>query len=65
MLVELGKTLGLETLAEGIEHEPQYAQLQAERCDSGQGILIAEPLDGDELGRFLDQRAGDLLDTVG
>jgi diguanylate cyclase (GGDEF)-like protein len=60
MLVELGKTLGLETLAEGIEHETQYAQLLAERCDSGQGFLVAEPLAGDELGRFLDQRTAQL-----
>jgi diguanylate cyclase (GGDEF)-like protein len=59
MLVELGKTLGLETLAEGIECETQYARLQAEQCDSGQGFLVAEPLDADELGQFLDERVAD------
>jgi EAL domain-containing protein (putative c-di-GMP-specific phosphodiesterase class I) len=58
MLVQLGKTLGLETVAEGIESDVQYAQLQEHRCDSGQGFLVARPLDAEALGRFLDQNAG-------
>ena len=57
MLVQLGKTLGLETVAEGIESEKQYSQLQEDQCDSGQGFLIARPLDGDALGSFLDRNA--------
>ena len=40
-LVQLGKTLGLETLAEGIEETGQYSQLEREHCDSGQGFLYA------------------------
>jgi len=36
MLVQLGKALGLETLAEGIEDQAQYTQLQEDQCDSGQ-----------------------------
>jgi diguanylate cyclase (GGDEF)-like protein len=52
-LVQLGKTLGLETLAEGIEEDIQYAQLQREECDSGQGFLLAHPLAPDALERYL------------
>ena len=44
-LVELGKLLGIETLAEGIEEPGQLLQLQHERCDRGQGFLFAHPTD--------------------
>lgn len=57
-LVQLGKTLGLETLAEGIEGTEQYVQLEREECDSGQGYLYAEPLAVDAVVPFLDGRAG-------
>jgi len=53
-LVQLGKTLGLETLAEGIEECEQYSQLEREHCDSGQGYLYARPLDVDSVESFLD-----------
>lgn len=59
MLVQLGKTLGLETLAEGIEDQAQYAQLQDDHCDSGQGFLVAKPLDSDTFDYFLDGRAAE------
>ncbi|MCU1388983.1 MAG: diguanylate cyclase, partial [Ilumatobacteraceae bacterium] len=44
-LVQLGKTLGLRTLAEGIESREQLDVLRGEQCDSGQGYLIARPLE--------------------
>jgi diguanylate cyclase (GGDEF)-like protein len=43
-LVQLGKTLGIETYAEGIEDRSQLRHLQDEECDSGQGYLFARPL---------------------
>ncbi len=43
-LVQLGKSLGIETLAEGIEETSQLHHLQREACDSGQGYLFARPL---------------------
>ena len=55
-MVQLGKTLGLETLAEGIEETEQYSQLEREHCDSGQGFLYARPLDVDAVETFLDAR---------
>jgi diguanylate cyclase (GGDEF)-like protein len=57
-LVQLGKTLGLETLAEGIEETAQYSQLERDRCDSGQGYLYARPLDPDAVEAFLTARSG-------
>ena len=44
-LVQLGKALSIETLAEGIEQPHELSLLQGERCDSGQGFLFARPLD--------------------
>jgi diguanylate cyclase (GGDEF)-like protein len=43
-LVQLGKALSIETLAEGIELEHQLTLLREEDCDSGQGFLFARPL---------------------
>jgi EAL domain-containing protein (putative c-di-GMP-specific phosphodiesterase class I) len=65
-LVQLGKTLGLETLAEGIEQSDQLGQLQIEQCDSGQGFLFARPLTVEAVGAFLDTwvPAGDTVGAV-
>jgi diguanylate cyclase (GGDEF)-like protein len=43
-LVQLGKALHIETLAEGIENSYQLHALQQEHCDQGQGFLFARPL---------------------
>jgi diguanylate cyclase (GGDEF)-like protein len=52
-LVQLGKQLGLKTLAEGIEQHEQFCQLQVEQCDSGQGFMFARPLGADDVEDFL------------
>jgi diguanylate cyclase (GGDEF)-like protein/PAS domain S-box-containing protein len=44
-LVELGRTLGLTTLAEGIEDDSQLEILRAERCQSGQGFFFSRPVE--------------------
>jgi len=44
-LVQLGKTLGIKTLGEGIEDQAQLQRLQREQCDLGQGFLFARPLE--------------------
>jgi diguanylate cyclase (GGDEF)-like protein len=56
-LIQLGKTLGLETLAEGIEEAEQYSQLEREHCDSGQGYLVARPLEAEAVEKFLAGRS--------
>jgi diguanylate cyclase (GGDEF)-like protein len=52
-LVQLGKALSIETLAEGIERTNELSLLQGERCDSGQGFLFARPLEPSDAGAFL------------
>jgi EAL domain-containing protein (putative c-di-GMP-specific phosphodiesterase class I) len=52
-LVQLGKQLGLKTLAEGIEPHEQFCHLQDEECDSGQGFMFARPLDAADVDNFL------------
>jgi diguanylate cyclase (GGDEF)-like protein len=53
-LVQLGKALSIETLAEGIEREKELSLLQAEQCDSGQGYLFARPLEASAASEFLE-----------
>ncbi|HWY18158.1 MAG TPA: EAL domain-containing protein [Solirubrobacteraceae bacterium] len=52
-LVQLGKSLAIETLAEGIEQSSELSLLREESCDSGQGFLFAHPLDVDACEPFL------------
>jgi EAL domain-containing protein (putative c-di-GMP-specific phosphodiesterase class I) len=56
-LVQLGKTLSIETLAEGIEQAHELTLLQGEHCDSGQGFLFARPLEPDEVVALLSASA--------
>ncbi len=56
-LIQLGKALGLQTLAEGVEERSQVRALQLEGCDLAQGFLFARPLAPDALERFLEQAA--------
>jgi EAL domain-containing protein (putative c-di-GMP-specific phosphodiesterase class I) len=57
-LIQLGKALGLQTLAEGVEQSSQARQLQLEGCDLAQGFLFARPLAPEAVERFLDQNPG-------
>jgi EAL domain-containing protein (putative c-di-GMP-specific phosphodiesterase class I) len=52
-LIQLVKTLGLETLAEGIEEQAQLEILKHERCDLGQGYLFARPLSPEDIQSYL------------
>jgi diguanylate cyclase (GGDEF)-like protein len=52
-LVQLGKALAIETLAEGIEQQHELSVLQDEQCDSGQGFLFARPLELADADVFL------------
>ena len=57
-LIQLGKGLHLDIVAEGIEHDDQLTQLKVESCDHGQGFLLARPLKTQAATRFLAARAG-------
>ena len=62
-LVQLGKALGLTTLAEGIEDEVQLYRLRAEKCDAGQGFLFAKPLAPSDAMKFMVERRAALADA--
>jgi diguanylate cyclase (GGDEF)-like protein len=57
-LVQLGKALAIETLAEGIEQSRELSLLKEEQCDSGQGFLFARPLELDACESFLQDWIG-------
>lgn len=56
--VQLGRSLKIETIAEGIEDQAQLTRLQAERCDVGQGFLFARPMGPDQCRDFVERWAG-------
>ncbi len=55
-MVELGHTLGLVTLAEGIELQGQIDGLRTEHCDHGQGYLFSRPVGPDGIEQLLDRQ---------
>jgi EAL domain-containing protein (putative c-di-GMP-specific phosphodiesterase class I) len=52
-LVQLGKVLGLEIIAEGVENDEQRTRLKAEEVETAQGFLFGRPLDVEALNRLL------------
>jgi diguanylate cyclase (GGDEF)-like protein len=56
-IIELGQTLHLEIVAEGVEHAEQLGWLQSRHCDLGQGFLFSEPIDAGDLTRMLEDAA--------
>ncbi len=48
-LVSLGRTLGLEVVAEGVELVSQLAAVREAGCSLAQGFLLGRPLDREQL----------------
>jgi EAL domain-containing protein (putative c-di-GMP-specific phosphodiesterase class I)/GGDEF domain-containing protein len=60
--VDLGHSLGLRVVAEGVETMPALALLAAMRCDVAQGYLVARPMPVERLMDYLgDHRRAVLL----
>jgi len=57
MLMHIGRTLGVETLAEGIEQGWQLETLQHEQCEFGQGFLFSQPIAPEALEAILSLEA--------
>jgi EAL domain-containing protein (putative c-di-GMP-specific phosphodiesterase class I) len=52
----LGRSLGMTTLAEGVETDEQLARVEADGCTDVQGYLISRPLPPERIGEFLQSR---------
>jgi diguanylate cyclase (GGDEF)-like protein/PAS domain S-box-containing protein len=55
-IINLGRGLGLEVIAEGVETDDQLAFLANNGCDAVQGYLIASPMLPDAAQAWLEQR---------
>jgi len=55
-IVQIGETLSLRTVAEGIESEEQAAELRSLGCGEGQGFFYARPMDADAVVALLEER---------
>jgi len=55
-MIRIGKTLRLETVAEGVEQVEQAERLRSLQCDVGQGYLFSKPLPTEAITTFLRER---------
>jgi EAL domain-containing protein (putative c-di-GMP-specific phosphodiesterase class I) len=58
-IVALGRTLGLEVVAEGIEHPGQAIELVRGGCRTAQGFLYGRPLPPADIGPYLPASVAD------
>ncbi|MGA9705833.1 putative bifunctional diguanylate cyclase/phosphodiesterase [Pseudomonas sp.] len=54
-IIQLGKSLGMQVIAEGVETAEQEAYIISEGCHEGQGYHYSKPLPARELAVFLKQ----------
>jgi len=52
-VINLGQSLGMEVVAEGIENEEQACELRRMGCGYGQGFLYARAFASDQMARFI------------
>ncbi len=52
-IIRMGKTLGLELVAEGVETSDQSDRLQSLGCRLAQGFYFSRPVEGDDIMRML------------
>jgi diguanylate cyclase (GGDEF)-like protein len=52
-IASLGQSLGMATVAEGVETAEQMARIAADGCTDVQGYLISRPLPPEQVGSFL------------
>jgi diguanylate cyclase (GGDEF)-like protein len=57
-VASIGQSLGMATVAEGVETEEQMARVVSDGCSDVQGYLISRPMRPEQIGSFLSRRAG-------
>ncbi|MDQ0326613.1 diguanylate cyclase (GGDEF)-like protein [Rhodopseudomonas julia] len=56
-IAALGRSLGMMTLAEGVESQEQWRRIIASGCTAAQGFLVSYPLPPERIGAFLAEEA--------
>ena len=56
-IIQLAQSLGLRTVAEGVEHPRQLQRLRALRCDLVQGFLLHRPLTVDGIDDLITEES--------
>ncbi|MCU1488202.1 MAG: cph2 13, partial [Actinomycetia bacterium] len=56
VLVEMGRALHLDVVAEGIEDAEQAEALRHHLCDQGQGFYFSRPLEASAIAALLTER---------
>jgi EAL domain-containing protein (putative c-di-GMP-specific phosphodiesterase class I) len=56
-IITMGRSLGLDVIAEGVETEAQCHFLDKNGCHAYQGYLFSKPLTADEFEAFITQYA--------
>ena len=62
-IISLGASLGMKTLAEGVETAEQFSQLSGAGCIAAQGYHISRPLKTTDLDHFISEYNGLNIDT--
>ena len=57
-IIGMAKSLGLQTIAEGVETQGQLDFLRAQGCNEVQGYFFAKPMPAEEFERFVLERDG-------
>jgi EAL domain-containing protein (putative c-di-GMP-specific phosphodiesterase class I) len=55
-IINIAKSLGLQTIAEGVENLPQQAFLREHGCDEMQGYLFSKPVPVEQFEELLRQQ---------
>ena len=63
-VIQLAKSLGLKTIAEGVETPDQALFLRAKGCDQFQGYLFSRPVPASDMARLLGQGLLPFLPTA-
>ena len=54
--IDLGRNLGLQVVAEGVENESVWNQLKELGCDLAQGFFLSPPVSAEELTAWIKNR---------
>ncbi len=60
-IIQMGQSLSLRVIAEGVEDEAVLTALQDLQCNEAQGYFFARPLPADEFVHFLQRHSADLI----